>query len=241
MWRPPSGLWLAGAARSAEQGLEAPFVGRDARSAVAQGSVSWRAGAAGGEGWLRCLGEAGVGKSRLRREFTNYVDGLAEQVLWHSGRCLSYGDGWRIGALAEMVRQRLGIPEDARPSRGRGQARPRDLSAGSPMQADREFSEPAPGGAAGRGRARAGSRGAGRRAGGCSSSGWRRTSRSCWCSRTCSGPIKGLLEFIEQLLDWSPREPDLHAHARPPRARPVPAGWPAGRRGAVPDPARAAR
>ena len=58
-------------------------------------------------------GEAGVGKSRLLWEFDKYVDGLAEGVLWHSGRCLSYGEGIAYWALADMVRQRLGIAQDA--------------------------------------------------------------------------------------------------------------------------------
>src|SRR5204863_8783842 len=33
-------------------------------------------------------------------------------VWWHRGRCLSYGEGVTFWALAEIVRQRLGIAED---------------------------------------------------------------------------------------------------------------------------------
>ena len=57
------------------------------------------------------IGPAGVGKSRLAWEFDKYVDGLAMDTLWHSGRCLSYGDGVAYWSLAQMVRQRLGIAE----------------------------------------------------------------------------------------------------------------------------------
>jgi predicted ATPase len=57
-------------------------------------------------------GPAGVGKSRLGWEFEKYLDGLKEEVWWHRGRCLSYGDGVAFWALAEMVRQRLGIAEE---------------------------------------------------------------------------------------------------------------------------------
>jgi class 3 adenylate cyclase/tetratricopeptide (TPR) repeat protein len=57
-------------------------------------------------------GPAGVGKSRLGWEFEKYVDGIAENVLWHRGRCLSYGEGVAFWPLAEIVRQRLGIAED---------------------------------------------------------------------------------------------------------------------------------
>src|SRR5207344_2369178 len=49
----------------------------------------------------------------LGDELANYLDGLADQVLWHSGRCLSFGEGVAYWALAEMVRQRFGIAEEA--------------------------------------------------------------------------------------------------------------------------------
>ena len=92
-------------------GLEAPLVGRDAElrtvrelfHAVADRRVPRL---------VLISGPAGVGKSRLGWEFRKYVDGLAETVWWHRGRCLSYGDGVAFWALAEIVRQRLGIAEE---------------------------------------------------------------------------------------------------------------------------------
>jgi class 3 adenylate cyclase/tetratricopeptide (TPR) repeat protein len=57
-------------------------------------------------------GPAGVGKSRLGWEFEKYADGLAADVWWHRGRCLSYGEGVAFWALAQIVRQRLGIAEE---------------------------------------------------------------------------------------------------------------------------------
>src|SRR5206468_8908633 len=60
-------------------------------------------------------GIAGIGKSRLAWEFYKYVDGLAAEVLWHRGRCLSYGEGVAYWALAEMVRMRCRILEDEEP------------------------------------------------------------------------------------------------------------------------------
>src|SRR5215203_6985723 len=56
-------------------------------------------------------GVAGVGKSRLSWEFEKYVDGLAEGVWWHHGRCLSYGEGVTYWALADMMRMRVGSVE----------------------------------------------------------------------------------------------------------------------------------
>ena len=53
-----------------------------------------------------------MGKSRLGWEFEKYADGLAAEVWWHRGRCLSYGEGVAFWALAQIVRQRLGIAEE---------------------------------------------------------------------------------------------------------------------------------
>ena len=57
-------------------------------------------------------GDAGVGKTRLGRELENYLDGLSTEVLWHSGRCLAYGDGVAFSALTAAVRGRIGAGED---------------------------------------------------------------------------------------------------------------------------------
>ena len=57
-------------------------------------------------------GVAGIGKSRLLWEFNKYIDGLIDDVWWHQGRCLAYGEGVAFWALAEMVRGRAGILED---------------------------------------------------------------------------------------------------------------------------------
>ena len=113
----PLHLWRAvgvtgqrgGAGRAA--GLEAPFVGRRAELRLVKDLFH----ASADEGRARLVsvvGVAGIGKSRLSWEFEKHVDGLATQVWWHRGRCLSYGDGVAYWALAEMVRARAGIVED---------------------------------------------------------------------------------------------------------------------------------
>jgi tetratricopeptide (TPR) repeat protein len=58
------------------------------------------------------IGIAGIGKSRLAWEFEKYLDGPVDEVLWHRGRCLAYGDGVAYWALAEMVRMRSLIAEE---------------------------------------------------------------------------------------------------------------------------------
>ena len=52
---------------------------------------------------------AGVGKSRLLREFLDRSRGLTAQV---RGRCLSYGDGITFWPLAEMAREAAAIDND---------------------------------------------------------------------------------------------------------------------------------
>ena len=92
-------------------GLDAPFVGRDAelRSVkdLFQTCVERRA-----PRLVVVTGPPGVGKSRIGWEFQSYIDGLVDRVLWHRGRCLSYGEGIAFWALAEIVRQRLAIAEE---------------------------------------------------------------------------------------------------------------------------------
>ena len=57
---------------------------------------------------LTIYGEAGVGKSRLAREFVGGLEGAT--VL--GGRCLPYGEGITYWPLAEMVKSAAGISDD---------------------------------------------------------------------------------------------------------------------------------
>ncbi len=102
-----------GSMRSA--GLEAPFVGRDRELHLLKGL--FHASAEGGAAHLVSVtGIGGIGKSRLAWEFEKYLDGLVDDVWWHRGRCLPYGDGVAYWALAEMVRSRLGAAEEEEPA-----------------------------------------------------------------------------------------------------------------------------
>jgi class 3 adenylate cyclase/tetratricopeptide (TPR) repeat protein len=113
----PQQLWratrvLAGVGGTLRvDGLEAPLIGRDAELLTIR-ELFHAAADRRVPRLVLVTGPAGVGKSRLGWEFEKYADGLAEKMNWHRGRCLSYGDGVAFWALAEMVRQRLGIAEE---------------------------------------------------------------------------------------------------------------------------------
>jgi class 3 adenylate cyclase/tetratricopeptide (TPR) repeat protein len=232
----PLRLWralrvVAGVAGSErEQGLEAPFVGRDGDLRLLKelfhGALERRSARL-----VAVSAEAGLGKSRLRREFFNYIDGLANTVLWHSGRCLSYGEGVAYWALAEMVRQRLGIAEDATVEEASSK-----LAAGlerwMPDPVDREFVLPRLGALLG-----VAEPGLGREE---LFAGWRLFFERLAVHEPVVLVFEdmqwadgGLLEFIEELLDWSASSPIFILTLARPELAADREGWPAGRRGAT--------
>ncbi|MFE7334348.1 adenylate/guanylate cyclase domain-containing protein [Streptomyces griseus] len=88
--------------------FDVPFVGRDAERQVLDAALE-RAVTSGGAGLLRVTGEAGIGKTRLVREW------LAERsasgaLVYGAGRCRSYGDHGTLAALADAVRSLVGPP-----------------------------------------------------------------------------------------------------------------------------------
>jgi class 3 adenylate cyclase/tetratricopeptide (TPR) repeat protein len=202
----PIRLWRAqrivGGARGAQRadGLEASFIGRDRELAFAK--QLFHATAEGGRIRLVAVsGVAGVGKTRLAREFQSYLDGLAGQIFLHRGRCPSYGDGVAFWALAEMVRQRFGIAEDADAEVAVASIA-RDIATWVPDADERDFVEPRLAvlvGASDRGFSREDL-----------FAGWR-----LFLERLARlGPVvlvvedlhwgdAGLFDFLEYLLDWS--------------------------------------
>jgi len=66
------------------------------------------------------LGPAGIGKSRMVKEF---ADGVANRATVLSGRCLSYGEGIAYWPLMEMVRAATGMSADSPAPEGRRRLR----------------------------------------------------------------------------------------------------------------------
>ena len=92
-------------------GLEPPFVGRDRELRLVK-ELFHAAADEQTAHLVSAMGIAGIGKSRLAWEFYKYFDGLVDNVYWHRGRCLAYGEGVTYWALADMVRMRARISED---------------------------------------------------------------------------------------------------------------------------------
>jgi len=114
LWRALRVVAMRGGAQKSE-GLEAPFVGRDRELRLIKDL--FHASAEQRKAHLvSVVGIAGIGKSRLCWEFWKYIDGIAERVYTHRGRCLAYGEGVTYWALAEMVRMRAGITEAEDPA-----------------------------------------------------------------------------------------------------------------------------
>jgi len=142
----PIPLWRAvrivagarGAVRTSA--LEAPFVRRDRELRLLK--ELFHASAEERKAHLvSVIGTAGIGKSRLSWELEKYLGGLADNVLWHRGRCLSYGEGVAYWALAEMVRMRCEITEGEQPSSAREKLRT-TLEQHLPEPAERHWVEP---------------------------------------------------------------------------------------------------
>ncbi|MEP6973484.1 MAG: adenylate/guanylate cyclase domain-containing protein [Actinomycetota bacterium] len=88
--------------------LDLPIVGRERELEMLQHTLD-RAIEDGRCHVVTVFGPAGVGKSRLIREFLDRVSTGATTL---TGRCLSYGEGITYWAIGEMVRQAAGIGED---------------------------------------------------------------------------------------------------------------------------------
>ena len=99
-------------------GLEPPFLGRDRELRLVK-ELFHASGEEGKAHLVSVVGIAGLGKSRVGWEFFKYTDGLSEDIWWHRGRCLAYGEGVAYWALAEMVRGRAGIVEGEEPDSAR--------------------------------------------------------------------------------------------------------------------------
>jgi class 3 adenylate cyclase/tetratricopeptide (TPR) repeat protein len=205
-WRALRVVAMVGGANRAEA-LEPPFVGRETEFRLLRELFH----ATGRERRARLLsltGQAGIGKSRLAWEFHKYIDGIAETVYWHQGRCPSYGEGVTFWALGEMIRKRAGLAETDDETTTRG-AVATALEEYVHDPEERRFIEPCLLALLGVGEAPAGGRER-------LFAGWRLFFERISDDATVALVFEdlqwaddGMLDFIEHLLEWSRSYPIL--------------------------------
>ena len=231
LWRAVRVVAGVGGSYRGDEEIEAPLVGRESEMRLFKDLFHGAADRPAAR-LLAVSGPAGVGKTRLHWEFLKYIDGLKDTILWHSGRCPSYGDGVAYWALAEMVRQRLHISEDAP-----AEAVERKLTAGLeewvPDAAEREFLATRIGPLVGLGEATLTRPDL--------FAGWRlffeRLSDQLpvvMIFEDVQWADDGLLDFIEHLLDWSAQRPIFIVTLARPELSERRAAWPPARAGVTP-------
>jgi class 3 adenylate cyclase len=97
--------------RGGRGGLSTAFVGRERQLATLHAELG-RSIESGRPRVVTLVGEAGVGKTSLVREFQS---GLPQDVRFRLGRCLSYGRGVTFSPLADVLRSELGLRQEESP------------------------------------------------------------------------------------------------------------------------------
>jgi class 3 adenylate cyclase/tetratricopeptide (TPR) repeat protein len=96
-------------------GLHAPMVGRDAELAVLQAAFER---ALSNQCWqvAALIGEAGIGKSRLQREFVAWVAQARPQTHALTGRCYAHTQGTPYYLIADLMRGLFNLGGDVGPA-----------------------------------------------------------------------------------------------------------------------------
>ncbi|WP_202564519.1 adenylate/guanylate cyclase domain-containing protein [Agreia sp. COWG] len=126
----------SGAAPASE--ILTTLVGRDSERDVLAGCFH-RVVATGRPHVAVVSADAGLGKSRLVLELRDYLDHVPMAIMWHSARCLSYGEGVAYAALSLAVRARIGSVEGESAADALGRLRTKLTSWSSPQRDDPEL------------------------------------------------------------------------------------------------------
>ena len=103
----PVAAWALGEPRSvAETRPLTPLLGR--REALGALERAWNAARAGRGQVIYLVGEAGIGKSRLRLELRRQVGAAAT---WLEGRCLSFAQSTAMLPISDLLRHGFGVNE----------------------------------------------------------------------------------------------------------------------------------
>ena len=105
-------------ANGARVAVEGPFLGRE--NAIAEMRATFnKVVAEGRPAHLLVLGDPGVGKSRLVREFVDWAPGVDHSLTVLTGRCLPYGQDVVYRPLAEILTDLSGITATTEPDEAR--------------------------------------------------------------------------------------------------------------------------
>ena len=115
----PVRAWLAVQTRSRVEvdarAPRSPLVGRERELDVLVGALA-RVREDLSPQLVTLIGEPGIGKSRLIRELFERIEADPDVIWWRHGRSLPYGDGVSVWALGEMVKSHAGILESDAPA-----------------------------------------------------------------------------------------------------------------------------
>jgi tetratricopeptide (TPR) repeat protein len=217
--------------RGRADGLEAPFVGREDELRMLKDQIHATAREERAR-LVSIVGEAGIGKSRLTWELQKYLDGLTETFFWHEGRSPAYGEGVTFWALGEMVRQRARIAETDDQLKARTKLRTA-VAEHVPDPDEQEWIEPRLAGLLGLDEMPPGDRNelfAALR------TFFQRLAESLptvLVFEDLHWADSGLLDFIEELVEWSSRHPIMVVTLARPDLTDQRSGWGSGRRNAL--------
>lgn len=214
--------------RAKNGGVEPAFVGREAELRLLKDALHETERTARAR-LVSIIGEAGIGKTRLAWELRKYVGGLAKDVYWHEGRSPAYDQGLTFWALGEMVRQRAHIADGDDPLRSRTKLRTA-VTEYVPAPADQEWIEARLAALLGLERGPTGDRSEFFAAVRAFFQAIAERGTTVLVFEDFNWADGGLMEFVEELVERSPRHPILVITlARPDLLDRAP-GWGAGRR-----------
>jgi class 3 adenylate cyclase len=107
-------------------GLRRAFVGRESELELLQATFR-RVASERRPHVVTVMGDSGVGKTRLAREFWEWLGDEDAPPLRRTGRCLPYGDGITYWPLGEVLKEHLGLLESDGPETALHRLEPRAI------------------------------------------------------------------------------------------------------------------
>lgn len=133
--RPVHAFRVSGKAEDRRFALVGPFLGREEAIGALRATFT-KLVAEGKPAHVAVIGDPGVGKSRLVREFVDWAGGVDASLTTVTGRCLPYGEDVVYRPLTEILTEITGITADSDPAAAR--ARLEAILTAPPAEGDEE-------------------------------------------------------------------------------------------------------